>query len=46
MRNRKPFKVDKKQATDKSDTKSVSDIVKELKQSGAPISDYRTQCIF
>jgi 5-methylcytosine-specific restriction endonuclease McrA len=45
MRNRKPFKVAKKQATDKSDTKSVADIVKELKQSGAPISDYRTQSL-
>jgi len=45
MRNRKPFKVDKKQATDKGDTKSVADIVKELKQSGAPISDYRIQSL-
>lgn len=45
MRNRRPFKVDKKQGTDKSDTRSVADIVKELKQGGPPTSDYRTKSL-
>ena len=45
MRYRRPFKVVKKQAADKSDTRSVADIVKELKQRDSPISDYRTQSL-
>ena len=45
MRNRKPFKVDKKQGTDKDETRSVADIVKELKQGGPPTSDYRTKSL-
>ena len=45
MRNRRPFKVDKKQAKDKSDTRSVADIVNELKQKGSLSSDYRKQAL-
>jgi hypothetical protein len=45
MRNRKPFSIKKKKAADKSDTRSVEDIVRELKQSGSPASDYRQQSL-
>ena len=45
MRPKKPFKVDKKKATDKSKTESVADIVRELKQSGSLTSDYRKQSL-
>ncbi len=41
MRNRRPFKVEKK----KRDTISVTDIVKELKQGGSLSSDYRKQSL-
>lgn len=44
MRKRRPFKIDKKQA-DKNNTKSVADIVKELKQGGSLVSDYRIQSL-
>jgi 5-methylcytosine-specific restriction endonuclease McrA len=45
MRRRRPFRVKKKQAADKNDTRSVEDIVRELKQSGSPVSDYRRQSL-
>ena len=45
MRNRRPFRIKKKQATDKSVTRSVEEIVRELKQSGSPVSDYRQQSL-
>ena len=45
MRYRRPFKVVKKQAADKSDTRSIEDIAKKLKQSGSPVSDYRKQSL-
>jgi 5-methylcytosine-specific restriction endonuclease McrA len=45
MRKRRPFKIDKKKATDKSNTESVADIVRELKQSGSLTSDYRKQAL-
>ena len=45
MRNRRPFKVNKKLSTNKSDTRSVSDIVKELKQGTPPVSNYRKQSL-
>jgi 5-methylcytosine-specific restriction endonuclease McrA len=41
MRKRRPFKVDKKRAADKSDAGSVDDIVRELKQGGSLTADYR-----
>ncbi len=45
MRNRRPFKVEKKKSTKKSDTRSVADIVKELKKSGPSSGDYRKQSL-
>ena len=45
MRKRRPFSVKKKKAADKSDTRTVEDIVRELKQSGSPVSDYRQQSL-
>ncbi len=45
MRKRRPFSIKKKKATDKSDTRSVEDIVRELKQSGSLVSDYRKQSL-
>ncbi|MBI4682566.1 MAG: HNH nuclease family protein [Nitrospirae bacterium] len=45
MRNRRPFKVEKNKSAKKSDTRSVADIVKELRK-GAPSSgDYRKQSL-
>ena len=41
MRRKRPFKVDKK----KGDARSVTDIVKELKQGGSPAGDYRKQSL-
>ena len=41
MRKRRPFKVEKK----KSDTRPVTDIVKELKQGGSLSGDYRKQSL-
>jgi 5-methylcytosine-specific restriction endonuclease McrA len=45
MRNRRPFSIKKKKAADKSETRSVDDIVRELKKSGSPGSDYRKQSL-
>jgi hypothetical protein len=41
MRKRRPFRVDKKHAADRS----VADIVRDLKQGGSPNSDYRKQSL-
>ncbi len=41
MRNRRPFKVEKK----KGDTRSVADIVRGLKQGGSLSGDYRKQSL-
>ncbi|UCE72329.1 MAG: HNH nuclease family protein [Nitrospiraceae bacterium] len=45
MRNRRPFKVNKKRASDQSDTRSVSDIVRDLKQRDSAGSDYRMKSL-
>ena len=44
MRNRRPFKVKKKGAAEKGDTRSVADIVKELK-GGSLSGDYRKKSL-
>ena len=45
MRNRRPFKVENKKLTNKTDTRSVADIVKELKKGGPSSGDYRKQSL-
>ncbi|KPJ98078.1 MAG: HNH endonuclease, partial [Nitrospira bacterium SG8_35_4] len=45
MRKRRPFRVDKKQAADNGNARSVADIVKELKERAPQISDYRQQSL-
>ena len=45
MKNKRPFKVGKKISTEKSDTRSVADIVKELKQGSIQSGDYRKQSL-
>ena len=45
MRKRRPFRIDKKQSTDKNSTRSVADIVRELRQGGSLMSDYRQQSL-
>ena len=45
MRNRRPFKVKKKSSAEKNETKSASDIVKELKKGSSHSSDYRRQSL-
>ncbi len=45
MRKRRPFKVEKKRSQKESDTRSVADIVRELKKGGSLPSDYRKQSL-
>jgi 5-methylcytosine-specific restriction endonuclease McrA len=45
MRQRRPFRVEKKSSTNKSDNRSVADIVKELKQGSSRPGDYRKQSL-
>jgi len=42
---RRPFRVNKKKAGGKSDNKTVSDIVRELKQGGSLSADYRKRSL-
>ena len=44
MNKRRPFKVEKKRASEKNN-RSVADIVRELKQDGSLSSDYRKQSL-
>jgi hypothetical protein len=45
MRNRRPFKVKKKNPENNNDTESVSDIVNKLKQGTSHSVDYRKQSL-
>ncbi len=45
MRKRRPFKVERKSSGEKSDTRSVADIVKQLKQASSSPGDYRKQSL-
>lgn len=45
MRNKRPFRPEKKKSANESDTKSVSDIVQELKKGSPVSSDYRKKSL-
>lgn len=45
MRKRRPFKVDKRHSAGKDERGSVADIVRDLRQKGAPAGDYRKQSL-